>query len=282
MTKKNEMPIKGLKCSKCNSSDLVMNTDTKEIMCANCGETVDSFIIDDVNSIEVKCPTITITDNRTATLALEQEEEKTIKPFFNAQRIEEQEEHIEKLEDEIKYRINCLAQHIEELYGYAKRLENHIEDLESDSCRMFKEQGERIKELEDDLKSANEEIDRLTKKMSEYMSSDNHWVEKLDGLDKELREYKSESYERMVNLEFAVKELRDRLSLPDTECKEEKPLTFGDLELGEHFNFIEEPDKHNEYIKVQNLNGKDFAFHILANTFYETCGDRKVIRAEGW
>ena len=180
--KKNEMPVCGVTCSKCHSDEIVMNTDTKELVCRNCGQVTEPDLILNSKDCNVKeVPTISINDmvsRNEDNIDILDENTKRLFDMItkleakvdklatgsNADKVPtDPEKCIENTISDLEYKIKLHTQHIEECYGTISRMKNDIDILRANDFK-----------LNDDIKALRRDLGDLSVKTMKCDSDTNH------------------------------------------------------------------------------------------------------------
>lgn len=227
MTKKNknEMSVFGVLCSKCGGSNIVMNTDTKELICLNCGEVTEPDLILNSEDFNVNdFPTITVTDKVSRNEDnIDILDENTKRLFDTITKLEEKvdklatgsnadkvptdpEKCIENTISDLEYKIKLHTQHIEECYGTISRMKNDIDNLISNDFKLnddSKEVHSTISENIADIKTLRKDLGDLSVKTKDA-----------------IKDIKADCGKRIDKIEDIISDMYSELSSHKTSIKD--------------------------------------------------------------
>ena len=262
---KNEMPVYGVTCSKCNGSNIVMNTDTKELVCLDCGEGVNPcLILNTVNSDDVKYPTITVTDNSktippvptTSSDAYKAPTELNIKVSRNEDNINILDENTNRVFD----MVTALETKVEELIGNVEDIRNH---LRANSTHFTHFQNG-LSGCENSVDNIEDKIADMCAELSRHKTTIKDTSDSLNSL-----------YKCYDNLNYEVCQNRKMIQKLGGELNDADHITtFGELKVGDKFKLSNDPVP---YIKVRNVGDRYLAYNAVLFLCYAIQDDYPVI-----
>lgn len=226
--KKNEMPVYGVTCSKCNSDEIIMNTDTKELVCRNCGQVTEPDLILNSKDCNVKeVPTISINDIVSR----------------NEDNINILDENTNRVFD----MVTALETKVEELVGNVEDIRNH---LHANSARIIDLQ-KGLSGCENRVDNIEDKIADICAELSRHKTTIKETSDSLDNLYKYYDNLNSEVCQNRKMIHKLGGELNDT----------DRITTFGELKPGDKFKIH---GTTTPYLKVDYMDeNKCLAYNIL-------------------